>query len=189
MPAGCSFVWRNAASAHYSEAVTERRICDLFECNVETYWSKLFFDEAYNRELFVGALKFESWTLVRTEENEKSITRVVDAVPRVGELPGPIKRLIKNGAGYREESVFDKATQRCSAKVTPVSLSDRLSIKGVTLTEPVSDRQCNRVFQTTVKADVFVVGGMLENLILDNLEKSYRKAAKFSNQWIAEHNL
>jgi hypothetical protein len=59
----------------------------------------------------------------------------------------------------------------------------------VTFTERVSDKQCNRVFLANVKADVFAVGGMLETLILDNLEKSYRKAARFSNQWIAEKGL
>lgn len=169
--------------------MAERRISDLFECSIETYWSKLFFDEAYNRALFEGALKFEKWTLVRSDDTEKTITRIVDAVPRVGELPGPIKRLIKNGAGYREDSVFDKATQRCTATVHPASLADRLSIKGVTFTERISDKQCNRVFQVTVKADIFAVGGVLETLILDNLEKSYRKAARFSNQWIAEKGI
>jgi hypothetical protein len=169
--------------------MAERRMSDLFECSVDTYWSKLFFDEAYNRALFEGALKFESWKLIRSEDSEKTITRVVDAVPRVGDLPGPIKRLIKNGAGYREDSLFDKATQRCTATVHPASLADRLTIKGVTFTERVSDKQCNRVFLANVKADIFAVGGMLETLILDNLEKSYRKAARFSNQWIAEKGL
>jgi hypothetical protein len=30
------------------------------------------------------------------------------------------------------------------------------------------------------------VGGMIEQLLLDNIEKSYNKAAVFTNRWIAE---
>lgn len=169
--------------------MAERRIADLFECDAETYWSKLFFDEEYNKALFLGALRFEVWKLVSSQEDEREIRRVVDAVPRIGDLPGPLKKLIKNGAGYREESVFDKQTRQCRAEVTPASLADRLTIRGVTSTEPLGDKQCNRVFTATVSANVFAVGGMLESRILDDLQRSYAKAARFSNGWIAERGI
>lgn len=169
--------------------MAERRIQDLFECSCETYWSKLFFDVAYNETLFLQALRFESWKIVSSDEDDKEVRRVVDAVPRMGDLPGPLKRLIQHGAGYREESVFDKQTQRCRVKVTPASLTDRLTIRGVTFTEPVNERQCQRVFLATVSANIFAVGGMLETRLLDDMQKSYGKAARFSNTWIAERNL
>jgi hypothetical protein len=169
--------------------MAERRIADLFHCSEETYWSKLFFDEAYNKTLFLEELRFESWMIVHSEENDRQILRTVEAVPRVGNLPMPVKKLIKNGAGYREESVFDKQTRRCTATAIPRSLPDRLRIRGVTSTEPVAEGRCNRVFTVSVKAEVFAVGGMLETLILDDLQKIYAKAARFSNRWIADRGL
>jgi hypothetical protein len=169
--------------------MSERRFAHVFNCSVDTYWSKIFFDENYSRALFIGALKFESWEVRRFEESDSEIRRVVDAVPKAPDLPGPLKKLIQNGAGYREDGIFDKATRRHTVNVTPTSLPDRLIISGVTVAEPVSDNQCRRVYLARVEANIFGVGGMLEKRILDDLSKSYDVAATFTNGWIKDHQL
>src|SRR5206468_8927198 len=131
--------------------------------------------------------RFESWKLVSLDDNGDRIERVVDVVPRMGDLPGPLKKLVEGGAGYRERDVFDKKAKRMTLKVEPSVLQGKLTISGVMHTEPVGDAQCRRIYETSIVAKVFGVGGMIESRILEDVKKSYDKAAAFTNRWVKEH--
>jgi hypothetical protein len=167
--------------------MSERRFSHVFNVSAADYWDKLFFDPEYNAALFTGRLKFESWVVVKSEETDGEIRRIVEAVPTVGDVPGPIKKLLKSGTKYTEHGVFDKAKREYSVNAHSASLGDRLAVTGVTSTEAISDSQCRRVHVARVEAKIFGVGGMLEKRVLDDMARSYDKAAEFSNQWIADH--
>jgi hypothetical protein len=73
--------------------------------------------------------------------------------------------------------------------VEPSSLKGKLSISGTITCEPAGDSKCRRVYETTIEAKVFGVGGMIEKRILQDVEKSYAEAAVFTNKFIAEKGL
>src|SRR5689334_344739 len=116
----------------------ERRIEHIYDCSAEVFWSRIFLDEAYNRQLYLEELHFESWRVLSSEERGNEIHRVVEAVPSIGDLPATLKRLLSEGASYQERGVFDRAQQRYRLEVTPRSLSSKMNISGELLTTPVS---------------------------------------------------
>jgi hypothetical protein len=167
----------------------ERRIEHTYDCSAEVFWSKIFLDDEYNRKLFQDELHFESWRVLSSEQRGAEIHRVVEAVPRLGDLPAALKRLLSEGAAYQERGVVDCSAQRYRLEVTPRSLASKLSISGELFTTPLAERSCRRTYVARVEARVFGVGGMIEDRLLHDIERSYVKAAVFTNRWIAEHGL
>jgi hypothetical protein len=169
--------------------MTQRHIEHVYECNPSVFWNQIFMDSEYNRRLFLDELGFDSWELISNEERGDEVRRVIEAVPRVKELPAVLQKLVQNGLGYRESGVFDRKTQRYKCEAVPRSLASKLSIKGEMYATPLGDKSFRRVFVADVEAKVFGVGGLLERQVLDGLEKSYAKSAAFTNRWIADRGL
>jgi len=167
----------------------ERRIEHTYDCSAETFWNQIFLDDEYNQKLFLGELRFSEWRVVRSEERTGELHRVVAATPPLGELPSAIKRLLSDGLGYEERGVLDRKNQRYRVDVKPKSLANKLTITGELSTEPLSDRSCRRIYVARAEARVLGVGGMIEQRLLDDIEKSYNKSAAFTNRWIAERSL
>lgn len=164
----------------------ERRIEHTYDCSAEVFWNQLFLDDEYNRKLFVEELHFSSWRVLRQEERGSELHRVIEATPPLGKLPAALERLLSEGLGYEEHGVLDRPNQRYRLEVKPRSLASKLTIQGELTTQPLSERSCRRIYVARAEARVFGVGGMLEQRLLDDIEKSYNKAAVFTNRWIAE---
>jgi hypothetical protein len=168
--------------------MTQARIEHTFNCSPETFWDKIFFDEEYNQRLFVEALRFESWNVARFEDSGDRIVRVVDATPKI-DVPAALKKFAEKGLGYRETSIFDKQTRVLKNTVEPESLKGKLSVGGEIRAEPAGERRCRRIFDLSVEAKVFGVGGMIEKRIISDIQDNYEKAAVFTNAFIAEKGL
>jgi uncharacterized protein DUF2505 len=167
----------------------ERRIEHVYDCSAEVFWNQIFLDEEYNRKLFLDELHFSVWKVLRSEERGNELHRVIEATPPLGDLPGALKRLLSDGLGYEEHGVLDRAQKRYRLEVKPRSLANKLTIQGELTTQHISDRSCRRVYVARADARVLGVGGMIEQRLLDDIEKSYNKSAVFTNRWIAEHGL
>ncbi|MEB2310643.1 MAG: DUF2505 domain-containing protein [Sorangiineae bacterium] len=165
------------------------RVEHVFNCSEDTYWGKLFFEDEYNRRMFRDALGFPSYEKVSQTDRGDTIERVVELVPPTGELPGPLKKLIGDGLGYRESGRFDKQRRRFEVSITPNKLADKITITGVLRTEPTSDGKCRRIYEGSVEARVFGVGGMIEKRVISDVEQNYAKAAAFTNQYLIEQGL
>jgi hypothetical protein len=164
------------------------RIEHVIECSEDSFW-KVFFDPEFNQKLYLGALEFEGLTQVSLDDKPDRIERVMDVIPKLGDLPGPLKKLVENGAGYKERDVFDKAKKRMTVNIEPTTLQGKLTIGGVITTQPAGEGKCRRVYDMTVTAKVFGVGGMIENRIIADVKKSYDTAAVFTNKWVKEKGL
>ena len=85
--------------------------------------------------------------------------------------------------------MFDRQKNRYEARVKPNSLSDRVSVELVFRTEPVGENKCRRFVDGTINARVMLVGGMLEQRMISDLQRSYEKSAVFTNRFVAEKGL
>ena len=165
------------------------RIEHTFNCSADTYWDKIFFDDEYNRRLFMEALSFESFEVVSVEDTSTGKKRVIDASPKMGDLPGPLKKVIGDGIGYRETGEWNKDAGTFTTKVVTNKLSDKIKIEGVLKMEDAGDGKSKRVFTCTVTCKMFGVGGMIEKRVIADMEDSYGKAAVFTNEFIKEKDL
>lgn len=164
--------------------MAERRIEHIYNCSETLFWEKVFLDTDYNRKLYVDHFGFESWELVKNEPQGAAFARTVQAVPAVPDLPGPLKRLARDGVGYTEHGIYSPEERCYRLTVTPQSLANKLDIRGELRTEVLGDNQCRRIYRGTVVAKIFGVGGLLETRILDDIEKSYRQSAEYTNDWL-----
>lgn len=166
--------------------VTLRHEIDTDE---DTFWSKVVFDEAFNKKLYEGALEFPGWKLLDSKEDEAKITRRVQVEPPVGDLPGPLKKIVGDRLAYTEEGTFDKKAKRYSFKVTPSTLTDKTKISGELWCEKIGDKKIRRICRMSVEVKVFMVGGMVEDRITADLRASYDNSTNYTNQYIRENGL
>jgi len=158
-------------------------------CDEDTYWSKIFFDDVFNRRLYLEHLRFPGWKPLDQKEDSAKITRRVQVDPPVGNLPGPLKKVIGDRLSYTEEGTFDKASKKYSFKVTPSTLTDKTKVSGEMWLENSGNKKVVRLCRIDVEVKVFMVGGMLEERILSDLRTSYDKGTSFTNDYIAANSL
>jgi hypothetical protein len=165
------------------------RLEHVFDCNQTTFWEKVFFDAEYNRRLFFDELHFSEWNELEQKHEGERVVRLVRAVPPAPDLPGPLKAALGNGVGYEERGVFERSKHCYDARVRPNSLGDRVAIEFSFRTEPMGEQKCRRIVAGTVAARVMLVGGMLEQRMISDLQRSYEKSAVFTNRFVAEKGL
>jgi len=172
-----------------SAAMAEIRVEHVFNCSEETFWTKVFFDDEYNRKLFQETLRFPVWRVLKSEDRGDEVRRTIEASPPIGDLPGPLKAVIGDSAGYEERGVFNKKTHRYQVQVVPNRMADKVTVNVEMWTEPMGDTKCKRFARASATAKIFGVGGMLEKKLLGDLEKSYEKSAAFTNAFVSEKGL
>ena len=160
-----------------------------FATDEDTYWAKCVFDADFNREMYIEALKFPTWKLLDSKDDDAKIWRKVQVDPPVGNLPGPVKKVIGDRLSYVEEGTFDKKTKRYAFKVQPSTMADKTKVAGEMWVEKVGDKKITRVTKISVEVKVFMVGGLVEERILSDLRTSYDKGSTFTNQYIAKNGL
>lgn len=166
--------------------VTLRHEIDTDE---DTFWSKIVLDEGFNKKLYEGALKFPAWKLLDSKSDDAKVTRRVQVDPPVGDLPGPVKKVIGDRLAYTEEGTFDRKAKRYSFKVTPSTMAEKTKVSGEMWCEKISDKKIRRMCRISVEVKVFVVGGMIEDRIMADLRSSYDNSTTFTNQYIKDNGL
>jgi hypothetical protein len=99
------------------------------------------------------------------------------------DLPGAVKKVIGDKLAYTEEGTFDK---RYAFKVTPSTLADETKVSGEMWTEKVGDKKVRRLCRISVEVKVFMVGGMVEDRILQDVRSSYDDSATYTNAHIKD---
>lgn len=168
---------------------TDVRIVHTYNVSEDTFWDKLFFDDEYNRRLYLEALKFHDWQVERHEDTGSEVQRAINVAPPLGDLPGPMQKVLGDNIRYTESGVLDKKARRYRIQITPSRLADKIKVSGVLYTEPTGDHECRRIFEASVEVKVFGIGGMMEKRLVADLEKSYGIGAKFTNQYATEKGL
>lgn len=153
-------------------------------CDADTFW-KVFFDKAFNEELFKKELGFPKYDVVEQRETDTEIVRKVAGTPKMN-MPGPVQKLLGSGFSYSEEGRLNKATKVWSWKMTPSTLADKLSQTGTMRIEAVGDKKVRRVTEMVMEAKVFGVGGLIESSTEKQLREGWDHSAKFMNKWIAD---
>ena len=160
-----------------------------FETDEDTYWAKCVFDAEFNKKLYIDALKFPEWKLLDSKDDDAKIWRKVQVDPPVGNLPGPVKKVIGDRLSYVEEGTFDKKSKRYAFKVAPSTMADKTKVAGEMWIEKLGDKKIARHTKISVEVKVFMVGGMIEDRIVADLRSSYDKGAVFTTQFIKENGL
>jgi len=155
-------------------------------CDEDTYWYKCVFDKDYNEQLYLKLLGFPQYELEKYEDDGETIRRVVKASPKIPPLPGPVKKVIGEGLAYTESGSFPRSTRQYTFTAVPNALGDKATTAGKMWVEKVGDKRIARIAKISVEVKVFMVGGLIEDQILNSLRTSYERAVDFTNQWVKD---
>lgn len=165
------------------------RISHLTNTDIDTFWDKLFFDEAYNEALYSGHLRFSTYNVQKLEKQaDGTVVKRVEAAPPI-ELPGTIKKVLGDFSSYIEDGVYNPKTRRYVVNVTPSTAADKVKTRVEVWCEPKGDKQCERIAEIDNEVKIFGVGKVVEKFIEQQMRDTYDKAAEFTNRWIAEKGL
>lgn len=165
--------------------MADARIVNELSCSESVFWNRLFLDDEFNRQLFLQELGFNGWKVVRQAEIEPEVfEREIEVMPKVSDIPGPLRSLIGEGLSYREIGRYDRRSHRYDVKAVSAKLGDRLQVEGTLTTEVIDADHCRRVFAVRVVAKVFGVGGLLEKRVLSDLEQNYSDSARFIGKYV-----
>lgn len=153
-------------------------------CNQETFW-KLFFDKAFNEEMFLKDLGFPQYRILEQRESDTEIFRKIAGQPKMN-LPGPVAKLFGPGFSYVEEGRFNKATKLWTWKMTPSTLADKLRNEGSMRIEAIGDSKVRRIADLVAEAKIFAVGGLVESTAEKELRDGWDRSAVFFKKWLSD---
>ncbi len=164
------------------------RIDDEYRCSVETFWSKMFFDEEYNRRLFLDGLHYKLFEQIELTDRGDTMLRRVRGVP-ASEIPAAVQKVIGADLSYVEELVWDKKTRKAQFKNVPKTMASKLRIEGTLWAEPAGEGRCRRLVDLDLEAKIFGIGGLIETTAAKIFRENFEAAAVWTNRWLAEKGL
>jgi len=158
----------------------------VFECDEETFWGKVFFDDEYNRTLFLETLKFDQWEQKVHSDDETALKRTVMVRPPIGDVPGAVRKILGDKFGYKEHGTFDRKAKRYHVDIEPSASPDKTKIHGDIWVEKVGDKRVKRIAKMHVEVNIMLVGRLVEDKVVADMRLSYEKAADFTNRWVKQ---
>ncbi|HEY5955294.1 MAG TPA: DUF2505 family protein [Polyangiaceae bacterium] len=168
--------------------MTKARIVHELGCSEELFWDQLFFDDDFNRRLFLEELGFSNWRVIHRGDISAPIVDVeIEVTPKLGDLPGPLRTIVGEGLSYREVGRLNRTSRRYAVKAQSAKLGDRLIVEGELYTEALGPNRCRRIFDVRVEAKIFGIGGLLEKRVISDIEHNYEVSAGYITRYAKEH--
>ena len=134
-----------------------------FDIDEETFWSRCFLDNEFNRKLYVERLQFTGYEVLEEKKEESGkIRKKVKATPKA-DMPKPIQKLFGSDSSYVEEGTFDG--RRYVFRITPSKMADKITIGGEMWCDKRGDKKVERSVRIDVNVRIFGVGGIVESFI------------------------
>jgi len=164
------------------------RIDDEYRCSIDTFWDAVFFDEEYNRRLFLEGLRYKAFEQIELTDKGDSVLRRLKGTP-ASEIPKTVQKVIGADLSYVEELVWDKKTKKARFKNTPATMSSKLRIEGSLWAEAAGEGRCRRLVDLDLEAKIFGVGGVIESVAGKIFKENFEAAARWTNRWLADKGL
>jgi hypothetical protein len=159
------------------------------ETDLDTFWSKVFFDAEFNRALFQDHLGFSNYRVLEERIDPDGVVhRKVASTPKV-ELPAAARKIFGDNLGYTEIGRYDPSVRRYYVQGIPNIGAEKVKTHSEIWAEPVGDKRIERIVNVDNTVKVFGLGTLLEGFIEQQTRDLYARGAEFTNRWIREKNL
>jgi hypothetical protein len=153
-----------------------------FDCTVDQFWD-MYWDPVFDQELQKEA-GISREVLEERREGPVSIRRVRITPDR--ELPGPVASLLgSKKLIYEQENRWDEEKRVLHWRVVPTFLPGKLDAAG-TMTVRPSGSGCEQVVDGSITVKVMLIGPRIEQGVVDEVSKSYERAAATCRRWLDE---
>jgi hypothetical protein len=160
------------------------------DCSIDDYWNKCVFDAEFNQVLYVQRLHFNSFVLVEQNDLGTLRTKKAKIEPPLTSVPAGVKKVVGDRLSYFEDGTFDRTTGHYKCVIVPSTFSDKTKVEAELWCEPSPSgdaHKCVRFARVKVEVKVFVVGGIVEEKIMQDLRGSYDAEAAFVREWVTGH--
>jgi hypothetical protein len=160
-----------------------------FDCSESAFWQASFFDDEFNRRLYLETLKFPVWRVLEQKVSDVSMERRVEIQPFVENLPVAIKKVVGDRLGYIEEGRLDRTANRYRFRVIPAAAPEKTDISGEIWTEALGPGRVRRLVDFEVEVRILIVGKLIEQKTIDDTRAIYDKIANFLRSYLREKGL
>lgn len=147
-------------------------ISDEFDCSADTFWEKYMLDDKFFERLN-PKIQIKAREVLERKESGDELYRKIKNTPSL-EPPAIVKKVIGDDLSYIEESWFNRKTKAYRFKVSSPAAGKRFDFNGTIAVVPLGESRCRRDLNATIKIDVMLVGGQIENQIAKQTEDGYR---------------
>lgn len=170
--------------------MTKRFTCrNTFNTDVDTFWSKVFFEEDYNRGLYLTGLGFKSYEQLELTELPNGGKRRRFRTEPKSEAPAVVTKLVGDSLAYVETGTLDPDKRIWTYSVETSKMGDKIKIGGRYWLEPKGDKKLERICEVEITVGIFGVGGVVESFIEGTTRDSYEKATAYTNTYLASRGL
>jgi hypothetical protein len=162
-------------------------ISDDFDTSLEHYW-QVFFDDAYNAELY-KRLKVGREVLEVKQEGEGEsliIRRKVKLSPQ-REVPALVAKFVKGAITYTEQGVFTARTNTLEVVTIPGFMAEQLTTRGTYKVQSLGPTKVRRTWDGEISCKIPLLGGKVEKHIVEEVTASYRDTTEFTRKWLVDH--
>lgn len=157
-----------------------------FATDVDGFWEHVFFDEAFNKSLYLEALKFREYRVIAQQRHaDGRVVRKVYYDP-AAEVPAVARKLFGDKTGYTEDGEFDPQAKRWKFVVKPDMAGDKIRMRGEFWVEPLGGGTVERVARHQIEVSMLGVGRLVEKLIEQQMRENYDQAAAFTTRYLAK---
>ena len=146
-------------------------------------YEALYFDEPFNVAL--GDHLGLGRELRRFDRSAERIVRHVCCEPKRDPNSPAGQAFGTTRASYVEEMDYDVRARRGAWRTIPNILPERVRTEG-TLEIVSAAGGAKRIVVGEVKAKLWGFGGLVERMVVSEIEQSYAKAAAFTTEWLAK---
>jgi len=147
-------------------------------------YEKLHFDEEFNIAM-CEAVKL-SRDVQKIDDDGKKFHRAVKVGPD-REIPAAMKKVVKvDRIEYEERIDYTWGSYAGTWETIPNIMPSKVITKGKLGFKEVAGG-VQRWSEGEIKVKILGVGSMVEKFIVADVEKSYEEAARFTQQWINDH--
>jgi hypothetical protein len=157
-------------------------IAHEFDCDPDEFWT-IFFDDAFNREVF-SRIRSERQVL-ESQDDGRTLRRVI-RVSLTRDVPAIVQKALDGKLGYIERSTFDKQTKKYDLAIEVPAAGSRFRIGGGFQVDAAGAGRCRRTWAGDAQVKVPLIGGRIEQVIVDNMRKDFDSAAEVLRAWIAK---
>lgn len=160
-----------------------------FDCDVDTFWKKVFRNPEFNRELYLEQLRFDAYDVEDEHEDEQGrFHRRVSITPRA-DAPAVVRKALGSSLSYIEDGVWEPSDGKYHYKIIPSKMADKSTIKGALWVEPEGEGKCVRHCEMEITVRVFGVGKIIEGYVEKTTRESYESAATQTQRWLRDKGL
>jgi hypothetical protein len=160
-----------------------------FDCSEPAFWQVSYFDDEFNRRLYLETLKFPVWRVLEQNVTETSMRRRIEIQPLVENLPLAVKKVVGDRLGYTEEGQLDRKANRYSFRIIPAASAEKSDISGEIWTEALGPSKVRRFVQFGAEVKIIIVGKLIEQRTIDDTRATYERIAEFLRSYLREKGL